>query len=85
MDSDDVLRAYQDCCDTVFSHPRRFHAKSPVPFFRLPRPKYSQSLLDRMVEKVMSKNVTPTEFNWERESFTAPGDRCRTSVEFPKN
>ncbi|TLD38810.1 FabD/lysophospholipase-like protein [Venturia nashicola] len=77
MSVEDCMREYEKLSDDIFGHPRLASVKGPVPWLR---DKYNGETIQKAVEDVISRRMSPEERKAGAGTFNSPPGLCRTAV-----
>lgn len=77
MSVDDCMLEYEKLSDDIFGHPRWASVKGPIPWLR---DKYDGETIQKAVEDVISRRMSPEERKAGAGSFNSPPGLCRTVV-----
>lgn len=75
MSVDDCMREYEKLSDDIFGHPRWASVKGPIPWLR---DKYDGETIQKAVEDVINRRMSPEERKAGAGSFNSPPGLCRT-------
>jgi hypothetical protein len=75
MSVDDCMEEYERLAGDVFGHRRWASVRGPIPW---PRDKYDGKRIQRAVEAVMDRRMSPAERTVGAGNFSSPPGLCRT-------
>jgi len=77
MSVEDCMSEYEKLSGDIFGHPRWASVRGPIPWLR---DKYDGKTIQRAVEDVMNRRMSPAERRFGTGNFSSPPGLCRTVV-----
>jgi hypothetical protein len=75
MSVEDCMQEYEKLSGDIFGHPRWTSVRGPIPW---PRDKYDGETIQRAVEDVINRRMSPAERKAGAGNFNSPPGLCRT-------